>query len=391
MQRCRAVTGEGDAEGLIEAAIQRLQMRGGAPVVLVGVTGALLRGRQSGKGAVVLARIVQMAVGIARDHAQIEVRRDIESQLAGDREVVVVVVMALLARRQQVERGDRRRAAVQVGDIGTVMKGVLRATDAGGLVKAVEGATLDRRRQFHRPRARLGDHVDHSADGIRAVQSALRAAQNFNPLDVLRQQLPEIERRVGVARIAEVDAVHQDLGVIGIGTTHEHRSLGARTALLHHVEAGNVLEHGGKRALLARCDVFCRDDADAAGHVQFRGGNAGRGDYDGPQRIRIGCAIQAGVGQGGKSRVNSAALPSARRAVRPVVMGKAPEAAHTRADGSWLQKLASARQARRTAGPASPAATRIGSRKAGLRAFEQELAGSSGSPSRAPQGAQWLM
>src|SRR2546430_10866330 len=86
--------------------------------------------------------------------------------------------------------------------------------------------------------------------------------------------------------------------------------------------------------------------------------------------------------------VNSAALPSARRAVRPVVMGKAPEVAHTRADGSWLQKLASARQARRTAGPASPAATPIGSRKAGLRAFEQELAGSGGSPSRAPQGAQ---
>src|SRR2546430_14885818 len=97
-------------------------------------------------------------------------------------------------------------------------------------------------------------------------------------------------------------------------------------------------------------------------------------------------SLSAGVARPTQTR--TAAYDSARRAVRPVVMGKAPEVAHTRADGSWLQKLASARQARRTAGPASPAATPIGSRKAGLRAFEQELAGSGGSPSRAPQGAQ---
>jgi len=107
LQRRRAVAGEGDAEGLIEATLQRQQMRAGAPVVLIGVTGALLRGRQSGKGAVVLARVVQMGVGIARDQAQIEVRCEIESQLAGDREVVVVIVMALLTRRQQVERATR--------------------------------------------------------------------------------------------------------------------------------------------------------------------------------------------------------------------------------------------------------------------------------------------
>src|ERR1700738_301123 len=112
-------------------------MRAGAPVVLIGVAGALLRGRQSGKGAEVLARIVQVGVGIARDQAQVEVRRDIGSELAGDREVVVVVVIALLTRRQQVERGDRRRAAVQVSDVGAVMKGVLRSPDTGGLVEAV--------------------------------------------------------------------------------------------------------------------------------------------------------------------------------------------------------------------------------------------------------------
>src|SRR5260370_38964448 len=112
--------------------------------------------------------------------------------------------MALLTRGQQVERGDRRRAAMQVGDVGTVMKGLLRATDTGSLVKAVEGATLDRRREFHRPRARSGDHVDESTDGIRAIKPALRAPQHFNALDGLGQQLSEINRRVCLARIADI-------------------------------------------------------------------------------------------------------------------------------------------------------------------------------------------
>src|SRR6195256_1429063 len=151
LQSSRLVASVGDTQRLIKATIQRHEMRAGTPVVLVGVTGALLCCRESGKGAEVLAGIAQVGVGIARDQAQVEVRREIESQLAGDREVVVVVVDAMLTRRQHVKRGDRRCAGVQVGYIRTVMKGALRSADSGGLVKAGEGAVWNRRRQLYPP------------------------------------------------------------------------------------------------------------------------------------------------------------------------------------------------------------------------------------------------
>jgi len=48
--------------------------------------------------------------------------------------------------------------------------------------------------------------------------------------------------------------------------------------------------------------------------------------------------------QAGKATyTNSAALPSARRHGETCCHGQAPEIAHTRAEGSWLQKLAGAR------------------------------------------------
>src|SRR5439155_21619201 len=112
---------------------------------------------QRREGAEVFARVVQMGAGIAGDQAEVEGRRDIETELGRDGEVVVVVVVTRLAGPEQVGRRDRGGAGVQVRDVGAVAEGVLRAAEAGGLVEAVEAAALDGGRELHRTRTAAGD------------------------------------------------------------------------------------------------------------------------------------------------------------------------------------------------------------------------------------------
>ena len=63
--------------------------------------------------------------------------------------------------------------------------------------------------------------------------------QHLDAGDIPSQQLTEVEGIVGVAGIADVDAVDQHLDVIRVRAAHEHRGLASGSAALHEVEAGD--------------------------------------------------------------------------------------------------------------------------------------------------------
>jgi hypothetical protein len=73
----------------------------------------------------------------------------------------------------------------------------------------------------------FGRDRNDAADRVRAVEAALRPAQHFDAGNVPGQQLAEIERLVRIAGIGNVDAVDQDLDVVGVGPADEHRRLTA--------------------------------------------------------------------------------------------------------------------------------------------------------------------
>jgi hypothetical protein len=95
-----------------------------------------------------------------------------------------------------------------------IVAALIAAAQAGYLVEGAERAALDQSRGLRRPVTLLGDDGDHAADRIGAIEAALRPAQHLNALDVRRQELTKIERAIGVAGIADVDAVDEDLDLV---------------------------------------------------------------------------------------------------------------------------------------------------------------------------------
>ena len=165
----------------------------GTRVELVRVGRALLRFGCRWKGERVVAGQAQVAVGIASDQPEIEVARDIEAELRRAREVVVVVVVARLPGSKQIQRCDRRRARVKVLQVHRVVKPAVGPAEARCLVECLERSGLRAGRELRRPGATLRDDVDYAADGIGAVEAALRAAQNFDGLNVLGQEAADVE------------------------------------------------------------------------------------------------------------------------------------------------------------------------------------------------------
>lgn len=337
---------------------------------------------------------MQVNVGVARHEPQIEVLRDIQPELGREGQIVIVIIVARFARLQQVKRSHRHRPGVKVHHVGTVVKGILRAADAAALIERVEGAAFEQPGELRRAGTGFGDDVDHPAYGVGAVQAALRAAQHLDAFDVLGEQLPEVERSGGVTRVADVDAVHEHLGVIGVGAAYEYRGDPAGPAGLHHVQARDVLENIRKRALLPRLDVRGADERDAARDLKLRGGNTRRGEHDGLQLLRVSRACRAG---GRRERKSDAPGQHSRgrcplNAYRKSGCHgfKLRKKAHTRARGRVaLRKLKGCGPRMRTAHPHRPPRRPSVIREAGLRAPElEELSG--GSPSR-PLRGQWHM
>ena len=201
-------------------------------------------------------------------------------------------------------------------DVGIVVEARLRAADAGRLVEGAERAAFDARGRLGRPGAGLGDDVDDAADRVRAIEPALRAAQDLDAVDVGGEELREIERAVGRARIADIDAVDEHLGMIGVGAAHEDRGHAARTAGLHDIQAGHVLQHLGQGALLLSLDLVAGDDRDAAAELIFgrrharRAGDDDRGGDGDRRRRRVLGACTRRKGKAGQDKDDNASCVS---------------------------------------------------------------------------------
>jgi hypothetical protein len=187
----------------------------------------------------ILAGDAQMRVGIARHQAEIELLGDIKSKFRRGGEIIVVIIDALLPRREQIQRRNRRGAGMKMFDVRRVVKLLEGTADAAGLVECIEGSGFDAGVELGRPRPALGDDVDDAADGIGAVQAALRTAQDFNRLNVLGEKLTQVEGAAGIAGIADINSVDQHLGMIRIRAANEHRGLAAGPTGLHHVQSWN--------------------------------------------------------------------------------------------------------------------------------------------------------
>ena len=72
---------------------------------------------------------------------------------------------------------------------------------------------------FTRP---LGDDGNHAADGIRTPERRLRAAQNFDPLDVCGIQAGEVEAAARRRRVVDRHAVDQHQRLIAGGAADTH-------------------------------------------------------------------------------------------------------------------------------------------------------------------------
>ncbi len=141
-----------------------------------------------------------------------------------------------------------------------------------------------------------GDEMDHAREGVRAVEAARRAAHDLDPLELERQQGPEV---VFAARLVDRDAVDEDAREVGLASAHEERALQAEPSVAGDGDAGHLLEqreHGWRFAL---CDALSVEDGGAHADGGERGLVARRGHDDVlPYRSRGQGEIERGLGCG---------------------------------------------------------------------------------------------
>src|SRR6185436_12816235 len=94
--------------------------------------------------------------------------------------------------------------------------------EAGGQARAAV-AVLTPFEPQRAPLPRAGEHLDHAAQGIAAIEGAERTADYLDALDsVDGDELPVDAAEVGVV---ELDAVPQQQGLVGFGPAQEERGL----------------------------------------------------------------------------------------------------------------------------------------------------------------------
>ena len=208
-----------------------------------------------------------------------------------------MIVVARLAGSEKLERGHGYRPHVQMIGVEPVAERTGRSADRSGLVEGGEGAGLEAPFQPGRAAPGQGLDVDDAADGVRAVESALGPSQHFHAFQPRGQQIGEVEGSGRRARVADVDAVDNDLGVVGVGPSDEYRSNAAGPSGLHDIEARHGRKDVRRGALLKVIEVLGGDEGDAAGDLARRGRN------------RVGADDQWGDGRGAVAAVSGPRRP----------------------------------------------------------------------------------
>ena len=174
-----------------------------------------------------------------------------------------------------------------------VVDAVVAAAEAGGLVEVLERPAFDRAGDPGGSLALLGDDGDHATERISAVEATLRSAQHLDALDVRGQELAQIKHAGRVARVAYIDAIDEDLGVVRIGAPQEDRGEPARPAGLHDVQTGD-----GTQRIRHRASLFALD---------IGGGNDGHGARD----IAAGVTMPVGLTTRGAPAAGAASAGAA--------------------------------------------------------------------------------
>ena len=166
------------------------------------------------------------------------------------------------------------------------------------------GIVLNDGVQLHRAAPLLGDlagdHVDHAADGVRAVQGGHGAAHHFDPLDGLQRRQPvllETGTAVGAGFAGGHRlAVDQDQGVLG-GHAADHDVVAAIAgAAAGDDHPGNIPQRVGGVLIVALLDLLARDHADRGRRVLQLLRVPRRGDRHLPQFVAVTAFRQYGPG-----------------------------------------------------------------------------------------------
>src|ERR1700733_6352487 len=172
-------------------------------------------------GACAVAGREQGCFGVAQYGVQRPGIADIDAALKRIGHVVVVVPDRLLTGRKQLQWRHGNVCGLEVSDIERIVVVVLRSADTDALVEGAERSGLVRCSPARGPFPLLSDDRNDAADGVRAVKAALRAAQYFDLGRVADEEMRKVDRAVWRGGIADVEAVDQDLGVVGMGAAQE--------------------------------------------------------------------------------------------------------------------------------------------------------------------------
>ena len=260
-------------------------------------------GGDAGKHGEVVAGETQVGTHRAQDQADGEGGGEIGVQPGRQAEVFISVADPGPPRRQQVQRRDRRIARAQVGEAEGVMKTAARTAQVRGLVEGVERSAFHGAGETRGPLALRRCDGDHAADGVRAIEAALGAAQDLDAGDAGDCHLAEVEGAAD-ARIIGVDAVDDDLGVVSVGPADEHRGKAAGPPGLDDVQPRRALQGVGQGAPLSFFDVGRGDQGDRTGDLVDGRRRARRGDHHGGIVRRRRGEVLAGCrsSQGGEGR-----------------------------------------------------------------------------------------
>ena len=126
----------------------------------------------------------------------------------------------------------------------------------------------------------LGDDVDDAADRVGAIERALVAAQDFDPVDVAAGQVIGLELGADRAGVAQLDTVDQPENLIIV------RSPDADAGQLagpvgRRLHAGRVLQYVFQEEDLVALNIGAGDDRHRAADLARFAGDARGGDDDG--------------------------------------------------------------------------------------------------------------
>ena len=244
---------------------------------LVGALDAVVRRRERDVEAAVVLR---SRVDVARDELKPELVGRAPAELRVQRRVVgaVVVVQHRVCRLRVEPVGREARAREYVVE----RVGVAREHPVELAARVRAGLDPDAPAEAAAPGAR--DHV-HDAAGVRAIDEALRAAQDLDALEVgRRDQAVEIRRGLGAARVERFYSVDDQQRAVAVLAADPKRRVLARAARVRDADARLRAQRVGERLVTAQLDRGAVDHRHGRAELAARRRDEARGhdDFLGP-------------------------------------------------------------------------------------------------------------